>query len=117
MSTTTPSQTPVPAGSSSSNPDTLKQRSSTEAKNRTGKGAVNLSKEASDKLQSRVKGEIVLPSHPSYDQARAIWNAMIERRPLRLHWRLWTSQEFFAPKKTLQNLNVPSFFLAHKHTN
>ena len=81
MSTTTPSQTPVPAGSSSLNPDSLKQRSSTEAKNRTEKGAVNLSKEAIDKLQSRVKGEIVLPSHLGYDQARAIWNAMIERRP------------------------------------
>jgi hypothetical protein len=117
MSTTTPSQTPVLAGSSSSNQDTLKQRNSTEAKNRTGKGAVNLSKEVSDKLQSRVKGEIVLPSHPSYDQARAIWNAMMERRPLRLQWRLWTSQEVFDPKKTLQNLNVPSFSLAQKHTN
>ena len=115
MSTTTPSQTPVPAGSSSSNPDTLKQRSSTEAKNRTG--AVNLSKEAIDKLQSRVKGEIVLASHLGYDQARAIWNAMIERRPLRLQWRLWTSQEFFDPKKTLQNLNMPSLSLAQKHTN
>ena len=102
MSTTTPSPTPVPAGSSSLNPDTLKQRSSTEAKNRTGKGAVNLSKKAIDKLQSRVKGEIVLPSRLGYDQARAIWNAMIERRPLRLQWLLWTSQEFFDPKKTLQ---------------
>ena len=80
---TTISQTPAPADSASSNPDTLKQRSSTEEKNRTGKGAVNLSAEASDKLQSRVKGEVVLPSHPGYDQARAIWNAMIERRPLR----------------------------------
>ena len=77
MSTTTPSQTPVPAGSS----------------------------------------EIVLPSHPGYDQARAIRNAMIERRPLRLQWCLWTSQEFFDPKKTVQNLNVPSLSLAQKHTN
>ena len=104
MSTTTPSQAAVPTGSSSSNPDTLKQRSSTEAKNRTGKSAVNLSKEAIDKLQSRVKGEIVLPSRLGYDQARAIWNAMIERRPLRLQWRLWTSQEFFDPKESAPEL-------------
>jgi hypothetical protein len=83
----------------------------------TANGAANLSKEVSDKLQSRVKGKIAFQSHPGYDQARSIWNAMIERRPLRLQWRLWTSEEFFDPKKTLQNLNVPSLSLAQKHTN
>ncbi|WP_135302780.1 FAD-binding oxidoreductase [Haloarcula amylovorans] len=32
-------------------------------------------------LRERVRGEIVTPSHPAYDETRAIWNAMIDRRP------------------------------------
>src|SRR6201993_4011091 len=41
----------------------------------------NLSKEKIDNLKSKVKGQIVLPSDPSYNEVRQIWNAMIERRP------------------------------------
>jgi FAD/FMN-containing dehydrogenase len=36
---------------------------------------------ALDALTSRFSGEIVLPEHPSYDSARAVWNGMIDRRP------------------------------------
>ncbi len=32
-------------------------------------------------LQLAVKGAVVLPGDPSYDGVRAIWNAMIDRRP------------------------------------
>src|SRR5258706_2059977 len=41
----------------------------------------NLSKEKIENLKSKVKGQIVLPSDPSYNEVRQIWNAMIERRP------------------------------------
>ena len=42
---------------------------------------INISKEKIDNLKSKVKGQIVLPSDPSYNEVRQIWNAMIERRP------------------------------------
>ncbi|MFY9707211.1 MAG: FAD-binding oxidoreductase [Desulfobacterales bacterium] len=32
-------------------------------------------------LKDKVKGEIVLPGDPSYNEVREIWNAMIDRRP------------------------------------
>jgi FAD/FMN-containing dehydrogenase len=34
-----------------------------------------------DSLKGRVKGRVVLPDHPNYDEVRQIWNAMIDRRP------------------------------------
>jgi len=32
-------------------------------------------------LQASIAGEVLLPAEPGYDAARAIWNAMIDRRP------------------------------------
>jgi len=32
-------------------------------------------------LKNKVKGEIVLPGDPNYNEAREIWNAMIDRKP------------------------------------
>jgi FAD/FMN-containing dehydrogenase len=40
---------------------------------------ISLTKEATNKL--KIKGRVVLPSDPDYDQTRQIWNAMIDRRP------------------------------------
>lgn len=37
--------------------------------------------EAIDTLKSAIHGEVLLPDSPGYDEARAIWNAMIDRRP------------------------------------
>jgi FAD/FMN-containing dehydrogenase len=34
-----------------------------------------------EELQGRLRGSILLPGEPAYDQARAIWNAMIDKRP------------------------------------
>jgi FAD/FMN-containing dehydrogenase len=36
---------------------------------------------AIDELRSGFRGEILLPGDPGYDNARKIWNAMIDRRP------------------------------------
>jgi FAD/FMN-containing dehydrogenase len=33
------------------------------------------------KLKNEVKGQVVLPDDSNYDEVRAIWNAMIDRRP------------------------------------
>ncbi len=35
-----------------------------------------------DALQSRLSAPIVTSSHPAYDDARRVWNGMIDRRPL-----------------------------------
>lgn len=37
--------------------------------------------EAIERLKTHVKGHIVLPDDPNYDEVRQIWNAMIDRRP------------------------------------
>ena len=42
---------------------------------------INISKETTEKLKSKLKGQIILPSDLDYDQVREIWNAMIDRRP------------------------------------
>jgi FAD/FMN-containing dehydrogenase len=41
----------------------------------------NIPNEKIEKLQRKVKGKIVLPRDPNYDEIREIWNAMIDRRP------------------------------------
>lgn len=41
----------------------------------------SISKETIPKLRSEVKGKVILPSHPDYDQTRTIWNGMVDRRP------------------------------------
>jgi len=35
-----------------------------------------------DMLQQQFRAEVITRSHPCYDSARAVWNAMIDRRPL-----------------------------------
>jgi FAD/FMN-containing dehydrogenase len=42
---------------------------------------IKISKETTENLKSKVKGQVVLPSDSSYDEIREVWNAMIERRP------------------------------------
>ena len=34
-----------------------------------------------EKLKSKVKGKVILPTDPGYNEVRKIWNAMIDRRP------------------------------------
>jgi FAD/FMN-containing dehydrogenase len=34
-----------------------------------------------EQLRSKIRGQIVLPNDPIYDEVRTIWNAMIDRRP------------------------------------
>jgi FAD/FMN-containing dehydrogenase len=40
-----------------------------------------LLKETIEGLKTKVKGHVLLPDDPSYDEVRKIWNAMIDRRP------------------------------------
>jgi FAD/FMN-containing dehydrogenase len=34
-----------------------------------------------DALQAQIRAPLVTPSHPAYDEARRVWNGMIDRRP------------------------------------
>ncbi|XGV96125.1 MAG: FAD-binding oxidoreductase [Leptolyngbya sp. BL-A-14] len=40
-----------------------------------------LPNETIERLKTAVKGPVVLPDDPNYDEVRKIWNAMIDRRP------------------------------------
>jgi FAD/FMN-containing dehydrogenase len=54
----------------------------TDVKFKTGDGAtVTIPSEAMDALRGQVRGPLCLPGQPGYEQARSIWNGMIDRRP------------------------------------
>ena len=40
-----------------------------------------LDAEALRKLESSIRGELIHPRHPSYDSARTVYNAMVDKRP------------------------------------
>ncbi len=42
---------------------------------------VNLQSGVVEEFKSAVRGEVLLPADPGYDDVRGIWNAMIDRRP------------------------------------
>src|SRR5438093_7307664 len=49
---------------------------------KTGNGtALALSTETVDELRAQLRGSLCLPGETGYEQARIIWNAMIDRRP------------------------------------
>ena len=41
----------------------------------------SLLNEATENLKGKVKGQVMLPDDPNYEEVRKIWNAMIDRRP------------------------------------
>jgi len=77
MNTTTQPRAQVRADTSSFKADAL-EHLGTPAENRSKEA---ISKEATETLKRKVKGQIVLPSDLSYDEVRQIWNATIDRRP------------------------------------
>ncbi|WP_168789787.1 FAD-binding oxidoreductase [Paraburkholderia aromaticivorans] len=42
---------------------------------------VNVSSSAVDELKTAIRGQVLLPGDASFDEARSIWNAMIDRHP------------------------------------
>jgi FAD/FMN-containing dehydrogenase len=42
---------------------------------------VTVSEDLASSLQERVRGAVIPPGHPDYESARALYNAMIDRRP------------------------------------
>jgi FAD/FMN-containing dehydrogenase len=77
MNPTTQPKAPIGANTSSFKPGAL-EHLSTPAENRSEKA---ISKEIIETLKKNMKGQIVRPSDPSYDEVRKIWNATIDRRP------------------------------------
>jgi len=46
-----------------------------------GGGTAAIGTDDVESLRSALRGDIVLPGEPGYDEARTVWNAMIDRRP------------------------------------
>src|SRR5918992_2463325 len=51
-----------------------------QVKSRTN-GDVTLQEDTIRKFKESLRGELILANEPGYDDARSIWNAMIDRRP------------------------------------
>jgi FAD/FMN-containing dehydrogenase len=44
--------------------------------------AIDLQASAVAQLRKNLRGELVLPGHASYEQARRVWNGMVDKRPM-----------------------------------
>ncbi len=44
-------------------------------------GSPSLGEATTRELREALRGEVVLPNDPGYDEARSVWNGMIDRRP------------------------------------
>jgi FAD/FMN-containing dehydrogenase len=48
---------------------------------KTSTGEIDLSSETITELKTRLRGPLLTPSDPGYDDSRTVWNAMIDRKP------------------------------------
>ena len=60
---------------------------------------------AVDSLRAAVRGEVLLPADDGYDSARAVWNAMVDRRP-RLIVRCADTSDVVTAIRTARDLQL-----------
>src|SRR5438105_13328494 len=58
-----------------------------------------------ERLAKSLDGDVLLPGDPGYDTARAVWNAMVDRRP-RLIARCRSVRDVQAAVRTARDLNL-----------
>jgi FAD/FMN-containing dehydrogenase len=66
----------------------------------------NLSEQDLQLFQAEFKGDLILPGATDYDQARAVWNGMIDRHPA-LIARCSSTEDVVAGVKLARRLNLP----------
>ena len=67
----------APAGAGHDRPDC--HAAPTHVRRRSSQDAIDAA--AITALRSRLRGQLLRPGDPGYDDARSLWNAMIDRRP------------------------------------
>jgi hypothetical protein len=67
--------------------------------------AMTAANNVTDTLAGRLDGDLLRPADPGYDQARKVWNAMIDRRP-RLIVRAASACDVAAAVRTARDLGL-----------
>ena len=76
-----------------------------------------MEQEAVTQLKGQLRGELIEPTDPRYDEARKVYNAMISRKPRLIDslpariWGIDSEGEFLSLDSQLENISSSGLFL------